>query len=277
MLPGIPDRDGQVQPEEARIHYMEAGMGEPLILVHSVSQSLSTWRNIFTVLSEHYRVIAVDLIGHGYSSRPVEFDYTIAEQAEALRMFMDAKGIESAHFIGFSLGAVYVTDFIRKYPDRTGKAILICPGGITPEMPLSVRMLESGLLGTIACRLYNRKTVNKCLSECYFDLTNITDEVLDEYYATIADVHSRKAIHYSLVNFNEADVEPYLRDISTDVLIIWGADDKWHLPERSEIYHLAIQTAQFGIIRNAGHLVHEEKGTRMVEAILEYIPAPIEG
>ena len=276
LLPGFTDKSGEAQPEEARIHYLEAGVGEPLILVHTVGQSLYTWRNAFQLLSEHYRVIAIDLLGHGYSSRPASFDYTIGEHAEALRLFMDAKGIESAHIAGFSMGAVYVLDFIRKFPDRVGKTVLISPGGITPEMPLSIRMLDSSILGGIACRLFNRRTLSRCLSECYFDLTNISDEVLDEYYMTIADSASRKALHYCVANFDDSEVEQNMRNISTEVLILWGADDKFHLTEGSELYHMAIQTAQFGIVRNAGHLMHEEKGARFVEAVLEYIPVPID-
>ena len=63
----------EAQHERARIHYIEAGTGEPLILVHTVGQSLYTWRRVFNRLSEHYRVIAPDLLGHGYSDRPLTF------------------------------------------------------------------------------------------------------------------------------------------------------------------------------------------------------------
>ena len=275
-LPGFPDKAGVATPEETRIHYLEAGVGEPLLLIHSVGQSLYTWRNVFNALSEHYRVIAIDLIGHGYSGRPEQFDYTIAEQSEIIRQFMDAKGIESAHFAGFSMGAIYALDFIVKHPERVGKAVLCSPSGITPEMPLSVRMLQSSLFGGIASRLYSRRTVERMLNECVFDLTNISDEVIDGYFATIADSYSRKAIQLSVLNFDETEVEKDLRAVRTEVLILWGAEDKWHPTAMSELYHAAIPDAKFGMIRNAGHLAHEEKAQRLIEAILEYIPAPID-
>ena len=66
------DEEGEI----ARIHYLEAGVGEPLLLIHSLGQSLYTWRNVFAELSDNYRVIAIDLPGHGYSSRPDTFHYT---------------------------------------------------------------------------------------------------------------------------------------------------------------------------------------------------------
>lgn len=56
-----------VEYEKVRIHYMEAGMGEPMLLIHSVGQSLYTWRGVFNKLSACYRVIAAPP-GFGYST-----------------------------------------------------------------------------------------------------------------------------------------------------------------------------------------------------------------
>lgn len=150
--------------ETARIHYMESGKGEPLILVHSAGQSLYTFRRLFYKLAMYYRVIAVDLVGHGYSDRPDFFDYTIGDHAESLARFMDSMGIESAHILGFSFGAGYALELAHKHPERVGKIVAICPGGVTSEMPLTVRMMESGLFGGIASRMYNLKSVKKCLT-----------------------------------------------------------------------------------------------------------------
>ena len=159
--------------ETARIHYMESGKGEPLILVHSAGQSLYTFRRLFYKLAMYYRVIAVDLVGHGYSDRPDFFDYTIGDHAESLARFMDSMGIESAHILGFSFGAGYALELAHKHPERVGKIVAICPGGVTSEMPLTVRMMESGLFGGIASRMYNLKSVKKMLNECVFDHTVI--------------------------------------------------------------------------------------------------------
>jgi pimeloyl-ACP methyl ester carboxylesterase len=276
MLPGFPDKKGEATPEEARIHYLEAGEGEPLILIHTIGQSLYTWRNAFQILSEYYRVLAIDLLGHGYSSRPIQFDYTIPEHSETLRLFMDAIGLESAHIVAFSAGALYALDLVAKNPDRVGRVIIVSPGGITREMPLAVRMLDSALLGGLACRLYNRRTVERVLSACYFDLTTLDSEVLDNYYATIVDTYSRRAIQLCVANLDETEAERSLRFIEHDVLILWGAEDKWHPTAMSELYHATLVNAKSSVIRNVGHLLHEEKGRRFVEATLEFIPASVD-
>lgn len=71
--------------ETARIHYMESGKGEPLILVHSAGQSLYTFRRLFYKLAMYYRVIAVDLVGHGYSTDPISLIIPSATMPKVLR------------------------------------------------------------------------------------------------------------------------------------------------------------------------------------------------
>ena len=150
---------GTMQQERCRIHYMEAGMGEPLLLIHTVGQSLYTWRGVFNLLSARYRVIAIDLPGFGYSDRPENFSFSVEDYAEVIARFMDAKGIESAHIAAFSLGGAYAVSFALRHPERMGRLALLSPGGITPEMPLTIRMIDSPLFGFIASMLYNMNAV----------------------------------------------------------------------------------------------------------------------
>ena len=262
----------EMRHERARVHYIEAGSGEPLILVHTVGQSFYTWRRVFNRLSEHYRVIAPDLLGHGYSDRPLTFGYTIEEQADALRRFMDALGIESAHFAAFSMGCAYALKFALQYPERVGRLVLVSPGSITPEMPLSIRMIDSPLLGFFASRMYGLRTVENMLHEAVFDLTNITPDVVQEYYRPASDPEGRRAIRLSLQCFEDEEIIANLRALAADTLILMGAEDKWHTSETCELYHAAMRNAGFSVVRNAGHLMHEEKPDRFVAALLEFIP-----
>lgn len=129
--------------ETLRIHYMDEGDGEPLVLVHTIGQSIYTWRCLYASLTQHYRVIAVDMPGFGYSSRPDVYSYTIEEQSKALELFLDAIGIESAHFMGFSMGCAYVMDLCLRQPERLDGSSF-CPRRPYPEMPTPVKLLDSG-------------------------------------------------------------------------------------------------------------------------------------
>lgn len=258
--------------EKAKIHYMEEGTGEPLILVHSVGQSLYTWRSVFESLSKYYRVIAVDLLGHGYSDRPASFGYTIEDHAEMLRLFMDAMGVESAHFIAFSMGGAYVMRLAYTNPERFGRIILISPGGITAEMPLMLRLMDNPILGMFVCRMFGMKSVEKVLADCFFDLTNITPELVNEYYRPMSDPDARTALRLSITGFDDEKMIKKFRTMNAEVLILIGSEDKWHPKETVELYHAALKNASVAVVRNAGHIVQEEKPDRIIAATLEYIP-----
>lgn len=262
--------------ETAKIHYMESGKGEPLLLLHSAGQSLYTFRRLFYKLAMYYRVIAVDLVGHGYSDRPDFFDYTVDDHAESIARFMDSMGIESAHVLGFSFGAGYALELAHKHPERVGKIVAISPGGVTSEMPLTVRMMESGLFGGIASRMYNLKTVEKLLGECVFDHTVINEHDIAEYFKPVADSASRYAVRRTLAEFDENALIAKLREIESPVLLLWGEDDKWHSVNEIDEYRSSLRSCSCTIIRNAGHLVHEEKPDRIAELVRGFIPAGYE-
>lgn len=277
-------QDEEDSPEEAapqfettRIHYVEEGVGEPLILVHTVGQSLYTWRTVVPQLSEHYRVIAVDLAGHGYSDRPISLSYNIFDHADVLRLFMGAIGVQSAHFLAFSMGASYVAQLAIDHPERVGKLIFIAPGGVTPEMPLAIRLIDSTVFGGIASLLYTRSTVQKILENAFFDLTFVKDDMIQEYYKPASDPEGRRCIRASLHSFDEQPILPRLREVQCPVLILHGSEDKWHKAQEVDLFHAAIRGAGFSVIRNVGHLLHEEKPDRLIAAILEFIPVIMPG
>ncbi|MBR4435987.1 MAG: alpha/beta fold hydrolase [Clostridia bacterium] len=259
--------------ETARMHYLESGKGEPIILVHTAGQSLYTFRNIFYKLSMNYRVIALDLVGHGYSDRPDFFDYSIGCHAESIVGFMNELGIESAHILGFSMGAGFALELARRHPERVGRVVAICPGGVTGNMPLMVRMVESGLFGGIASKLYKVKNIEKMLNECVFDHTVIGPADIDQYYRPASDSRGRWAIRRTVAGFDESALIDSLGDIETPVLIVWGEEDKWHPFEDANIYRAGLVNSAVSYVRNAGHLLHEEKPDKLFDLVRAFIPA----
>ena len=198
----LPVYESGGESEETSIHYLEAGVGEPLLLLHSIGQSLYTWRNVFSDLSENYRVIAIDLPGHGYSGRPNTFPYTMDATAELIAQFLDEKEIRSAHMIGFSMGAMYMLRFLSLYPERVANCIAIAPGGVTDEMPKLVHNLCKPLVSVFARNLFAMNDVKNLLGECVSDPALIDERVVKQYYEPVSDGLSREALMYALRNFD---------------------------------------------------------------------------
>ncbi|MBQ6481910.1 MAG: alpha/beta hydrolase [Anaerolineaceae bacterium] len=263
--------------EQIRIHYLEAGIGEPLLLIHGLGQSLYTWRNLFAELSESYRVIAIDLPGHGYSDRPEYFCYSMDEMAEAIKLFLDEKEIISAHMIGFSTGAMYMLRLLTMYPEYVANCIAISPGGISKQMPSLIRSMKSPLKAVFTRNLFSFGDVKKCLQECFYDQTAIDDRVVNQYYEPLSDGYTREALMYAVQNFDLHYVTEQLKETDHEILLLWGKEDKWHLPNNSVFYQSILQNGRYFLVRNAGHIVQEDTPEKLYQVILSYIPSATYG
>ena len=118
-----------------RIRYLKAGPdeGTPIILIHGFGADHLGWMFNQAELAADRPVYAIDLPGHGGSSKEVG-DGATRDLAKAVTDFMDAKGIASAHLVGHSLGGAVATLIAAKSPERVAALTLIAPGGLGPEI-----------------------------------------------------------------------------------------------------------------------------------------------
>ena len=108
---------------DIHLNYVEKGAGDALILLHGNGESLDYFAGQMDDFAKSWRVIALDTRGHGASPRG-SAPFTIRQFAEDLRGFMDEKGIDSSHILGFSDGGNIALSFAVKYPRRVKKLIL---------------------------------------------------------------------------------------------------------------------------------------------------------
>jgi pimeloyl-ACP methyl ester carboxylesterase len=103
-----------------QIHYIERGAGEPLVLVHGRGESLQTWidNGVLPDLARDYRVIAIDVRGHGMSGKPHDPKQYGSEMALDIVRLLDHLGISRAHIVGYSLGANITSQLLTMHPDR---------------------------------------------------------------------------------------------------------------------------------------------------------------
>jgi pimeloyl-ACP methyl ester carboxylesterase len=112
-----------------RIHYWDEGKGTPVILVHGfAADALFNWRlpGVIRVLRKRYRVISLDLRGHGRSDTPTDCTAYGVEMVEDVRRLMDHLSLEKVHLFGYSMGGFITMDFVGRHPERLLSA---CIGG----------------------------------------------------------------------------------------------------------------------------------------------------
>ncbi len=113
--------------------YFEGGKGETLIFVHGFQSTKSFWMPYFKKFINNYNIIAMDLPGHGNSSRPKTQKYDLQSMTDSLALFIEKKNLDNFHLIGISMGGGIVTIYAHKYPQKVKSLILINPLGIDQE------------------------------------------------------------------------------------------------------------------------------------------------
>ena len=113
-----------VQVNGHTIFYTVKGEGRPVLLIHGYGAGMWVWEKQIEVLSQLYRVYAVDVIGHGFSDRP-KILYNPEAYIYSLRDFMDGVGIERATLIGNSMGGGIAWGTAILFPERVDRLILI--------------------------------------------------------------------------------------------------------------------------------------------------------
>jgi hypothetical protein len=110
-----------------KIHYIVAGQGDPVILVHGLySSAFINWQmpGTFNELAKHYQVIAFDCRGHGASGKPTQDGQYGTQMVNDIIRLMDHLHIAKAHVVGYSMGGMIVMKLLAMYPQRVSTAVL---------------------------------------------------------------------------------------------------------------------------------------------------------
>src|SRR5436309_4229742 len=119
-----------------KLHYLEAGRGAPIVLLHGLGGDGSRWRPNIEPLAKDFHVFALDQIGFGESDKPLA-NYHTGMLAEFLVDFLKAVGVPKASLVGNSMGASVALYTAAKFPNVVDKIVLADGGGFRASSPRS--------------------------------------------------------------------------------------------------------------------------------------------
>jgi pimeloyl-ACP methyl ester carboxylesterase len=124
-------------PDGETLAYIDMGdrSGPPVVLIHGYTDNARDWVPMLPYLSKHYRLILVDIRGHGQSSKP-ECCYSRLDFAYDIKLLLDGLGVRKADIVGHSLGSIIAQTFAEYWPERTAHVVLISStGGYPTDLP----------------------------------------------------------------------------------------------------------------------------------------------
>ena len=116
-----------------KTNYLEAGKGDPVVLIHGSGPgvtSYANWRLVLPALAENFRVLAPDMVGFGFSERPANIEYGVQTWADQVVGLMDTLELPTAHMVGNSFGGAIALRIATQHPDRVGKLVLMGSMGV---------------------------------------------------------------------------------------------------------------------------------------------------
>ena len=258
-----------IEVEGIRLHLLEQGEGEPIVLIHGLGGSTFSFRFTIPALAERYRVVALDLKGFGYSARPPKGDYSLTAQAELVVGLMNQLGIERTAIVGHSMGGGVAMRIALASPERVSRLILVdSVGGSTEERRRRFGFLARPFLPFVAAFALGRsKAFERGLRRAVHDPTFVTAEVVEGYTRPFRVKGHLRSLE-SFVASGRRDGDLPLEDISQPALILWGEHDRWLPLAQGEELARRIPGARLDVVPAAGHLPLEEQPDYCNAAIL---------
>jgi pimeloyl-ACP methyl ester carboxylesterase len=266
----------------ARIAYRTAGEGEPLLLIHGWPFSSFSFRKLLPRLAERFLCVLPDTPGLGETEWQGGHDFRFAAQAESLRRFADALGLGPYRALAFDTGATIARQLALVDP-RVRRLVLLnteIPGHRPPFIPLFQRTL--GLPGSRALMrvlLRSRRLQRSSLgfAGCFVDLGLLDDPEFQRGTVAplLADPRRLEGARRYLAGIDWALVDGLAerhRQISAEVLLVWGEDDPTFPIERARAMLPQLPTCRGLVpIPHARLLAHEEQPARVAAAALPFL------
>jgi len=130
----IKDRQAAIESLKLRVdgqpaHYLKAGSGPPVVLLHGGASDSRDWVGTMTALNQSYSLYAPDLIGYGLSDRSKE-GYYFSEFSEFVMGFIEALGLEKPFLVGHSFGGRLCLEIALRHPEKVSKLALVDAAGL---------------------------------------------------------------------------------------------------------------------------------------------------
>lgn len=252
----------------AKIHYVEAGSGPVVILLHGLGGNTQNWALNIGALAAKFRVIVPDQIGFGRSDKPV-INYRIGTYVDFLEQLCKQLKIERASIAGVSMGGWIAAAFTVAHPERVERLVLIDAAGYALPADFDERKLinlnpstREGMKQLAATVFYNKQV---------FTSDAMIDQMMTQRI-NAGDGYTIRSITESIMR-REDSLDNRLSVIKQPTLVIWGREDGLLPLSDGERFKKDIAGSTLLVFDLCGHVPNVEKAAEFNVAILKFLTA----
>ncbi len=258
-------------PDGITLAYLQMGdpRGQPVVLIHGYTDSARDWVPMLPYMPKRFRLILVDLRGHGQSSKP-DCCYDLYDFAYDIKLLLDHLHVKKADIVGHSLGSLIAQRFAETWPQRTKKVVLISSTGgrnrCSPQKPrqfdfaAQIRALKPPL-----------KANSPFMIAWWSSPTPVNRQFIRREREDAAKIPLRVWIAVLDQGLTLANVHRMLPRLKAPTLLIWGSKDPIMGPEDRASLRNALPHAQVKIFQGLGHNPFWEQPRAVARVIAKFL------
>lgn len=278
----------------ANVHYRDEGnsTGKTIVMVHGGFGSLHNWSGWVAALSNEYRIISIDLLGHGLTGAyPINI-YTREAQRDMIHELLSTLDVKHYIIAGNSFGGGIALEVALKYAENVDGLILIASEGVpnTPDgydtsmftdveavSPNDPKFTQLSFIETIGAKFISTTAVKFILESLFYNDNYLTDDYID-YFARILRYEGNRESQLlmfsqglSAVSQHPDDLKPRLSEINCPTLVMAGASDTVVPMFVNDTFNELIKHSELVVIENAGHMPMIEKSIETAQLVQSFI------
>ena len=268
-----------VRIDRLRLHYLEAGVGPPVLLLHGWPTSSWLWRNVMPHLATRHRVIAVDLPGFGRSDKPLGVTYDLPFYTPLIDRFLDALGIATTGLVVHDLGGPIGLHWACHHTDRLDRLVLLNtlvyprPSWATIAFVLACR--TPGLRSLLATPWMLAATMRIGVA----DSRRLGDDVVRCVQAPFEHRDARRALLKAgaeLTPRGMIEIARWFPSLRVPVRVIYGTRDRILPDIERTVRGVArdLPHAEVTALPDCGHFLQEERPQQLGELLAAFFGAP---
>lgn len=260
---------------------------EVLVLIHGYPTSSFDWQLIWGSLSQRYRVIAIDMLGFGFSDKPSEIEYSISLQADIHERLLKYLGVNKFHIIAHDYGDNVAQELLARLAEQSEYPLdvvstTLLNGGLFPSThkPTLVQSLLMSPLGPTVSKFVNQSLFSNSFSDVFGEFTKPSrQELLDQWFLICQNGGNK--INYKLVHATrdrEQNKERWKKSLTSNlvpIMLIAGLQDPVAGIETIEKYLEIVPDPKVIKLNTIGHFPQIEAPQRVI-AHFEYFIESVE-
>ena len=267
-------------PAGQQVHYRDQGErgGPAIILIHGANSSLQTWEPVVKSLGTKYRIVTLDLPGHGLTGATPDTDYSAEGMMAAVDVVAAKLGLD--HFIlgGNSMGGWVSWRYAIDHPERVDALLLIDAAGMplrkgekAPPSNVGFRVLEYPFGRWLATQITPRMLVEQSLRGSVAKQAIVDDKMIDRYWELLRFPGNREATVLRARMDREPAMAARVGEIKAPTLILFGDKDRLINPSAAKTFNERIAGSEVVLLPGIGHLPMEEAPDATAAAIADFL------